>query len=340
MKNVRSKLMVALAVAALPIAGCSDTIATPDTPANGSVSIQLTDAPGDFQAAVVTISDIYLQGSEMQDSTASDSTASDSTASDSAVGRVHLLSEPVTTNLLTLADSVVDLVQGATVPSGTYGQLRFVVDGGYVVVDNGDGTSSVYATPGYQLPDSLQATGTLKCPSCAQTGIKVAMPGGLTVNGDHSIVLVDFNVTESFGHQAGRSGKWVMHPSLKGTITMGTPAPPTGSVLASFEVADTVTLPTVNGQQVTLGDFQAELKSAAADSGTAGQQMALAGPDGNGVFTATFTDVDPGDYTVGLVPPDSVSVTTDPALPDSVTVMSGQQATVSATVTSATKTSG
>jgi hypothetical protein len=338
MRSAMSKLGLALAVAALPLAGCSDTIATPNP--DGTVSIQLTDAPGDFQAAVVTISDIYLQSSAKADSMASDSMASDSTTSDSTGGRVHLLSAPVTTNLLTLSDSVVDLVQGETVPSGTYSQLRFVVDGGYVVVDNGDGTSSVYATPGYALPDSLQATGTLKCPSCAQSGIKVTMPGGLTVNGDENIVLVDFNVADSFGHQAGKSGKWIMHPSLKGTINTAPPAPTTGSVQASFELADSVTLPTVNGQQVTLADFQAELKDVAADSGTTGDLMALTGPDSSGVFTAMFSDVTPGDYTVGLVPPDSVTVTTDPALPDSVTVAAGAQATVSATVTSATKTSG
>lgn len=328
MRNPGSKLMVALAVAALPLAGCSDMVATPNTSAtDGTVSIQLTDAPGDFQAAVVTISDIYLQGSP-----------TDSATADSTGGRVHLLSEPITTNLLTLSDSVVDLVQGATVPAGTYSQLRFVVDGGYIVVDNGDGTSRVYATPDYSVPDTLQATGTLKCPSCAQSGIKVTMPGSLTVNGDENLVLVDFNVPDSFGHQAGKSGKWIMHPSLKGTFNTAPPPPAPGSVLASFALADTVTLPTVAGEQVTLGDFQAELKSTAADA--TGEMMALTGPDDSGAFTATFTNVDPGDYAVDLVPPDSVSVTTDPMLPDTVTVMSSQQDTVSATVTSATKTTG
>ncbi len=317
MRNPWSKVMVAVAVAALPLAGCSDTIATPGT---GTVSVQLTDAPGDFQAAVVTISDIYLQGSA---------------TNDSASSRVHLLTDTITTNLLTLSDSVADLVKDVAVPSGTYGQLRFVIDGGYVVVSNGDGTNSVYATPGYPVPDTLQATGTLKCPSCAQTGIKVSLPGGLTVNGDQNVVLVDFDVSESFGHQAGNSGMWVMHPALKATMVQLT-----GSVQTSFQLADSVTLPMVNGQQVTLGDFQAELKGAAADSGVAGERIALTDPDSNGVYTATFQMVVPGDYTVGLVPPDSVSVTTDPALPADVTVGSSQQATVSATVTSSAKTGG
>jgi hypothetical protein len=29
---------------------------------------------------------------------------------------------------------------------------------------------------------------------------------------------VDFDVAESFGKQAGQSGKWVMHPVLKGSV--------------------------------------------------------------------------------------------------------------------------
>ncbi|HKJ92065.1 MAG TPA: DUF4382 domain-containing protein [Longimicrobiales bacterium] len=316
MKNAWSKFILALVVLALPLAACSDTTSVP---ANGSVSIRLKDAPGDFQAAVVTISDIYLQGS----------------ATDSTGGRVELMQDTVTTDLLTLADSTADLVQGVTVPSGTYGQLRFVVDGGYVVVDNGDGTNSVYATPGYPVPDSLQVTGTLKCPSCAQSGLKVNLPGGLTVNGDQNILLVDFDVSESFGHEGGMSGMWVMHPSLKATqVDL------TGSVQAGFQLADTVTLPMVNGQQVTLADFQAELKGADADPSVMGTRIALADPDSNGVYTADFNMVVPGDYTIGLVAPDSVSVTTDPTLPTAVTVTSSQQATVSATVTSAMKSGG
>ncbi|MEJ2218731.1 MAG: DUF4382 domain-containing protein [Gemmatimonadota bacterium] len=316
MKSHWSKLLVALSMLALPLTACNTGTSVP---ANGSLSIQLTDGPGDLQAAFVTISDIYLQGSATDDP---------------ASGRVHLLQDTITTNLVTLSDSVADLVQGATVPSGTYGQLRFVVEGGYIVVDNGDGTSSVYATAGYPLPDTLQATGTLQCPSCPQSGLKVILPGALTVNGDQTILVVDFDVSESYTHPANPQ-KWVMVPALKAThVSL------TGSVQAGIQLADTVTLPSVGSQQVTLGDFQAELKGVNADPSATGARIALTGPDNNGIYTATFTMVVPGDYTVGLVPPDGVDVTTDPVLPAPVTVTSGQPATVSATVTSATPTGG
>jgi hypothetical protein len=46
----------------------------------------------------------------------------------------------------------------------------------------------------------------------------VSFPGSLKVNGDEDqIFLVDFDVSESVGHEAGNSGKWIMHPSLKGS---------------------------------------------------------------------------------------------------------------------------
>jgi len=45
----------------------------------------------------------------------------------------------------------------------------------------------------------------------------VSMPGGLVFDGAAQTLVVDFDVAESFGHEAGQSAKWVMHPSLKST---------------------------------------------------------------------------------------------------------------------------
>jgi len=53
-------------------------------------------------------------------------------------------------------------------------------------------------------------------PSFAQTGLKVTLPnGGVTVGTESKILLVDFDVSRSFGKEAGNSGRWVMTPSLK-----------------------------------------------------------------------------------------------------------------------------
>src|ERR1043166_4095394 len=89
---------------------------------SGSISIKLKDAPGDFKAAVVTISEIDLVGSG---------------------GVTVLSSASTTTNLLTLANDTADLVKNVNVEPGTYSELRFKISGAYVEVENsGGGTRS------------------------------------------------------------------------------------------------------------------------------------------------------------------------------------------------------
>ena len=186
-------IAVAIALCAMvPLAGCSDSTAAD----NAKLSVLLTDAPGDVKSAVVTISEIYLQGS----------------------GRVVLVDTAVTTDLLTLADSTAELVKDAVVPAGSYGQLRFVITGAYIEVDNGDGTTSIYATSSDYagLPVGAQVDGTLKTPSFDQSGLKVKLPDDeLRLAAEERVLLVDFDVSESFGHEAGDSGSWVMSPVLE-----------------------------------------------------------------------------------------------------------------------------
>jgi hypothetical protein len=159
-----------------------------------SLSIQLKDAPGDVQHAFVTITEVDLVGS----------------------GGVQVLTDtPVTTDLLTLATDVLPLVQDVEVPSGTYHELRFKISGACLAVDDGSGGSTVYATDGYDsTPCGGEADGSLQAPSYAQSGLKVQMTGGaLVLDGPPKILLVDFDVTQSFGHAANG---WVMHPVVTG----------------------------------------------------------------------------------------------------------------------------
>lgn len=173
-------------------------------PGVSKVSVLLTDAPGDVLEAVVTIDQIYLQGGDGE--------------GEAGGGRLILMDEPVTVDLLTLVDNWMPLVEGVDIPAGTYGQLRFVISGAYLKVEEADG-ERIYATaPDYAgLPQGAEVAGTLMTPGFSQSGLKVSFPGGLTVE-DEVALLVDFDVAESFGHQAGQSGSWVMHPVLKGSI--------------------------------------------------------------------------------------------------------------------------
>ncbi len=286
------------------------------------LSVRLTDAPAaNITEAVVTISRVYLQGTPEE-------------GADPSADMV-LMSSPVTTNLLSLSNDVISLVDGHPVKAGTYGQMRFVVDGGYIVVDEG-GSTKVYATPGYDVPPELTVDGELKCPSCSQSGIKVNFPDGALTLTEDKVILVDFDVADTFGHQAGKSGKWVMHPSLKATDVRFA-----GTVHVLASVADTVELPDLDGNPTTLEAFSAELRSADLDPGTLGEQLSFTGPDADGNYEATFMSVVPGDYDANVLSPMDggnplIDFTTDPSMPQSITVDSDGDVTVHFEITSAT----
>ena len=311
MLRVRSHILsTAFILAALgSTAGCSDDPAGSNS---SQLSILLTDAPGDLKTAVVTISQIYLQGSEKEESS-----------------RVVLSNTVTTTDLLTLTNSTTTLVQDAVVPAGSYSQLRFVITGGYVEVENSDGSTSIYASsPSYEgLPAGAQVAGTLQMPSFAQTGIKVNLPGGaVSITGEQKVLLVDFDVSQSFGQQAGQSGRWVMTPVLEATDFSAT-----GSVTATLRADASLTMPMVNGAQVTLGQFRAVLTNAARSS----EELALSDSDNDGVYEARFRYLVAGDFTVDFIAPDGVTFTTDRSRPASVSVPSGQDVAAGFTVMTA-----
>jgi hypothetical protein len=299
-----------LAAVALPALGCSD-----DNSPGGTtpLTVNMTDAAGDIKAAVVTISEIYLVGSGDQ-------------------AHVTLTSTPVTTNLLDLANSTKTLVNAHDVTDGTYSELRFVITGGYVEVENDDGSTSIYASSSDYagLPAGAAVAGQLQMPSLGQSGLKVDLPAdALTLDGTAETLLLDFDVSQSFGHAAGNSGTWVMHPVIKGaTFTEAAKAH------ATLALGTGVTLPDVAGSAITLADFSAVLTSSAGGTET----QPLADTDADGTFDATFDFLLPGDYTVTFTGPAGLTFTTDPAGPIAVTAASGTTADAGATVTAATAT--
>ena len=308
---LRSKMLRAaalMAAFALPALGCSDD----NNPSDGTtpLTVNMTDAAGDIKAAVVTISEIYLVGSGDQE-------------------HVTLSDGPVTTNLIDLANSTTTLVDSKDVSDGTYSELRFVITGGYLEVENDDGSTSIFASsPDYAgLPAGATVAGELQMPSLAQSGLKVDLPNdALTLDGTEETLLLDFDVSQSFGHQAGNSDRWVMHPVIKGaTFTEAAKAH------ATLSLGDGITLPDLNGAPTTLGDFNAVLTSSA--GGTESQPLTDA--DLDGTFEATFDFLLPGDYTVSFTGPAGLEFTTDPAGPINVTAQSGATVDASATVTAA-----
>lgn len=284
----------------------------------GGVTIKLTDAPGDFKAAVVTISEVYLQGQG---------------------GKTVLSNEATTTNLVTLAQDTKDIVKDAVVPEGKYSELRFVISGAYIEVEQEDGSTAIYATSNDYagLPEGATVAGILQTPSFSTSGVKVKLDGDVEVTGEQKVILVDFDVSQSFGKDRGLGDKWVMKPVIKGGEMIFS-----GSVNVTLAKGEGVTLPTVNGTALTLGSFKATLKSTETDpdgaSAPAAEELALTDSNGDGVFEASFKFLVPGNYELSFVGPEGVSFTTNPGVPAAVTIGSGTDQTQAFTLTSASLT--
>ena len=182
--------LTAAALASLPLAfaACDDGPTEVD-PNAAALSVYLTDAPGEVKSVWIEILSASLEGED---------------------GDVPLLAE--STGLVEVTELVgraQEIVDDAFVPDGRYGRLNLIVGG--AVLEAHDG--SVYTREGAAHPDGLEATGTLHCPSCSQSGLKVQLHGVEIDGGDNALVL-DFDVSQSFGHPAGSSGQWVMRPVI------------------------------------------------------------------------------------------------------------------------------
>jgi len=284
--------------AALLIGACGDDTSGPGDNDNARLTIRLTDAPGDVKAAVVTISEIYLQGG--------------------GEGRTVVSDAAITTDLVTLANTATVIVDQADIPSGTYQELRFVITGGYLEVEDDVGGSRFFASSADYagLPAGVVPDGELVMPSLGTSGLKVDFDGALVLDGEHE-VLVDFDVAQSFGHEAGNSGRWIMHPVIRGAW-----ATQAASLRVSLALGDGVVLPELGGVAITLANFRASLDNQ--------QQPFVSGSSG---FQAVYQYRLPGSYAVTIIGPLGLSFVTEPAGPQGVTLTAGQEATAAFTIT-------
>jgi hypothetical protein len=306
MNSKNGKLLLPLLAGTLLLGACeSGSGGTGD--GSGKVTVRLVDAPGDVKEARVQIQEIYLQGASESDSTA---------------GRLQLAGSSDTYyDLLTLGSgSFAEVVKDAVVPAGTYSLLRIRIGEAYVVTKDG----KVYATAGAALPAGLAAAGELQRTRGKSSGYQATFAdGALTVDGDSRILVLDFDVANSFGHVAGSSGKFVMNPHF--TVTQ---ASLSGSIRGTVSAAG-VTFPACGGAATDVSHFTA--------TATAGTTALAARAAANGAFA--FAYAPPATYTMGVAPVayangDTLTFTAT-AAPPTATVASSGTATVNYTVTAA-----
>jgi hypothetical protein len=240
-----------------------------------------------------------------------------------AAGNPVVLSQPnVTTNLLTLYNHAATLLQNAVVPPGTYTDLDFRFSGGYIQLPNG----LIYATsPTYVgLPAGATVNGTLKLPKA----LKIVPPGGsVTASTNSKLILLDFDVSQTFGHPAGDSSSWIYGQTVQATSLIFS-----GNLVVTVSADPSVTFPIVNGTQVTLADFDAQITN----SGGATKTVSLLATADPTVFSVSFIFLFPDSLSLTLIAPVGVSFTTSPTVPIPVTVLGGQETDVALVVTSVT----
>lgn len=315
MKSSRTLWLAALAASSVAAAACSD----PSGSQTALVSLALTDEPGEVDSVWVEIDEIYLQGA------GSGRTTLLSPSDAESLGLIELSQ---------LAGTTADLVSDVPIDAGNYAQLRFVIEGAVLQTEDGEVFTYNAAHP-YGTP----ATGTLTCPSCTTTGIKVLLPGDVAnlEAGAHLIVL-DFDVSQSFGHPTGMVTGWVMHPVIRGAeLTFS------GGVRGTVDVArDGSQNPLVQIPECPAGtprDITAFIPAAEAqtltdDNGDPVRATTSVADDS----TFAFPYLHPDDYDLGFVArvdfgPDTL--TFDATTPGVVGVTSGADIQVSYTITAA-----
>jgi hypothetical protein len=225
----RAKTICFCLAAVLPLAACGDDSTGPRE-GTATLSVYLTDAPGDVENVWAELLGLTAQGGEG--------------------GGMELLGEPTDLVLLTdLVGTVQLLSVNAELDPSTVRQLRLVVGDAVLETKGGD----VYVKGDPVLPTGLEpeAVGDLHCPSCSQSGIKVKVPNDeIEVEEGATALVLDFDVAQSFGHKAGNSGRWVMKPVILGTLVEDDNG--NGSVLDEIGMVGSITGTVALGTGVTI----------------------------------------------------------------------------------------
>lgn len=173
------RLVLTFALALGLAAGCASS---PSSPGFGTMRVRMTDAPGDFDAVNLVITEVSVrrEGTDAE--------------SDTVSGEWVVLSDgSATYDLMDLRNGIFATIGEASVPAGRYNQVRLKLGSGSTVVIDG-------------------VTHPLVVPSGEQSGLKLV--GAFTLPEDGSLDIgIDFDAARSL-HQTG-NGTWMLKPVVR-----------------------------------------------------------------------------------------------------------------------------
>lgn len=189
---------------------CSSDDSANNSPETARISVELTDAPGDYEEVLVEVEDVLIK----RESNGNEEEGWES------LGNIRT----GVYDLLTLTAGNTQLLADSEIPAGYLHQMRLVL---------GDNNNIVLDGSSY----------TLKTPSAQQSGLKLMVNKELQADTEYNFII-DFDVDKSVV-KAGGSGNYNLHPVLRlsavaetGSIS-GSVHPTTHQALIVAEKGDT-----------------------------------------------------------------------------------------------------
>lgn len=200
----------ALCLALITFTSCSNDDSETATPQTARLSVELTDAPGDYDEVWVEVEDVLIK----REATANEEEGWES------LGNVHT----GVYDLLTLTGGNTQLLADVELPAGYLDQLRLVL---------GDNNNVVVNETSY----------TLRTPSAQQSGLKLQVNQELEPDTEYNFIL-DFDVDKSVV-KTGAGGNYNLHPVMRlsaqavtGSV-VGSVHPTTHQALVKAQKGDT-----------------------------------------------------------------------------------------------------
>ncbi|MDH3391615.1 MAG: DUF4382 domain-containing protein [Desulfobulbaceae bacterium] len=213
-------LAVSLMVMSLVSCGGGGSSGTAGVGTTGTLDIGLTDAPGDYLNVFVTIAEVQVKQNLEDDES----------------GWITVATPDQTFDLLALQNGVIAPLGSTILEAGQYNQMRLIL--GTEPDDPAHPYANYLIIEGDGGEDPVEEE--LKVPSGFQTGIKIVQGFTIEASGSTELIL-DFNAEKSVV-QAGKSGQWLLKPTIKVLETV--------TYSASGQVVDDTAVP-LNGASIS-----------------------------------------------------------------------------------------